>query len=562
MTDNEQNVRNTEGRDNGFAPAGTPAFDAAENPCLSAGAPSTGGGGFPPYPYYAPYKRPEQDEILEHTSTRRAFAVVLLCWLFGVLFSGILLRGGFGLSVPLLTALFYAVAFFCFAKKRPLSRESVALLAPIGLLSLGFALHDNGMVYFVNILLLLALIPLQLTRMSGTSAGPVFSVQSALHTVISALARPLEYLDTPFKALSRNIRSGMKGSRAFIVLLGLVIALPVAAVLTALFVQADSAFGYFYKRLADIIDLSFANLFLDILIGTVIGIFVSAWFITMRARKSTEPKELRLPRGADGLLTATVLVVINAVVLSFVAVQFSYLFAGVALPNGMTYAEYARSGFFELCAALCVCVAIVVACMIFTRKDAQKKLPRPVSLLLTLFIACNYVIIASAVYRMLTYIGQFDLTVKRVMVTWLIGVFALCLIGAAIKAWLPRFDALRYAAVVVIALSVAVNAVNINAFIAEYNVTSYLESLKTGRVRDIDVDYLGALGPSAAEATLRLYREGDDAVRQSAKTALEEQKWHLVRKSWKNACLPDVEAKGLLAEFEPKKRAPENEANG
>ena len=240
MTDNEQNVRNTEGRDNGFAPADTPA--GRGKPAFRPATLLRAGAAF--RHHYAPYKGRAGRDTGAHL-TRRAFAVVLLCWLFGVLFSGILLRGGFGLSVPILTALFYAVAFFCFAKKRPLSRESVALLAPIGLLSLGFALHDNGMVYFVNILLLLALIPLQLTRMSGTSAGPVFSVQSALHTVISALARPLEYLDTPFKALSRNIRSGMKGSRAFIVLLGLVIALPVAAVLTALFVQADSAFGYF-----------------------------------------------------------------------------------------------------------------------------------------------------------------------------------------------------------------------------------------------------------------------------------------------------------------------------
>lgn len=267
----------------------------------------------------------------------------------------------------------------------------------------------------------------------------------------------------------------------------------------------------------------------------------------MRARNTPEKKKIPSFIHLNGTLAATVLFVISLVQIAFVIIQFEYLFAGVALPNGMNTADYARSGFFELCGVLCFSVFILLLCMLFVRKEDHQRLPFSVSVLLTVFIACNYVIIASAVYRMFAYISAFDLSIKRVMVTWLILVFALCMAGAVMKIWKPAFRAFRYVAIVVIAMAAAVNFVNVNALVANYNVDSYLNSLNTSQVRTIDIPYLGSLGPSAADATFQLYQSGDSNIRSESILALRTQKEQLDRKSWKNSCVTDFEAEQILS---------------
>ena len=53
------------------------------------------------------------------------------------------------------------------------------------------------------------------------------------------------------------------------------------------------------------------------------------------------------PISMDGIITLTVLLLLDLVYVLFVAIQFKYFFSGT-LGDGYTYAEYARRGFFEL----------------------------------------------------------------------------------------------------------------------------------------------------------------------------------------------------------------------
>lgn len=507
---------------------------------------------YQPYPVYHPnpYKRKDQDEINEHISSQTSFAVVVLSWIFGVLFSEIFLRGGFGLSVPLLTVIFYLFAIWYFSKKdSKINRHSLLLLIPILLLSFGYLVQDNGTTCFINTLLLIVLIPLQLSLMSKTTIGPAFSAQSLYHTAVSAIARPLGYLDVPFKAIGKNIGKGQKNSRALLIFLGLLIAFPIAAIFISLFIKADGAFGYFIENFFENINLSFESIFVDVFFGTITAVFIAAWFITMMARKTPEKKLIQIKNGLNGIVAATVLTVIDLIFILFVFVQLGYLFAGMKLPNNMSYADYARSGFFELCGVLCIAVILIMVCLIFINKNENRRLPVSVSFLLTIFIACNYVVITSAVYRMLTYIAAYDLSIRRVMVTWLIAVFAVSMIGAVIKIWNPRFHALRYAAVTVIIMTIALNTFHVKMLVADYNVNKYIKSLSSEKVREIDIEYLGSMGPSAAGATYKLYKNSNGEAKEKALNALRNQKKDLKQKSWKQFCFSDLEAANILKDI-------------
>lgn len=509
--------------------------------------------GCPPYiaPRQNPYQirgaisriRHDQNEILEQAASRRSFTAVILCIIFGLLFSAIFLRGGFGLSVPLLTAAFYAIALMYIPKKeaKP-SKASMALLIPLGLLSAGFLFNDNLIAYFINTLLLITLIPLQLSHMSQKATGAIFSPQSVYHTFICTVLRPLCFLDAPFKSIHKNTVTSKKSTASVMVLLGILFALPVSGVFIALFARADGAFGYFIDRIVSMTNISFTNLKFDIVAGSVIALFISSWFITLKAGKAPRKKEISSVIKLDRILIATFLAILNIVQISFVAVQFGYLFSGMTLPGKMTYAEYARSGFFELCAVLFVSVAVISCCMILSKKDDKGNLPKSVSFLLSLFIACNFVTVASAIYRMLFYINAYDLTVKRFMATWLIVVFAVCMMGAAVKIWFKKFNILGFIAITVMTMSIALNFANINSLIAEYNVNCYIKSLNTSRVRDIDIEYLSVLGPSAAESTYKLYNNCEPKLKPDVKAALDTQKNELEQKIWKNFTIPDIKA--------------------
>ena len=282
--------------------------------------------------------------------------------------------------------------------------------------------------------------------------------------------------------------------------------------------------------------------------GFILAIFFSALFITLFARNVPLHKEISMKQGLNDTFASTILVVINFVQISFVAVHFRYLFSGAKLPNGMSTTEYARSGFFELCSVICFSVFIIMLCMIFVKRHENKKLPAIIASLLTVLIACNYVIIASAAYRMMRYINEQDLTIKRVMVMWLISVFAVALIGAVIKLWMPSFKTSAFVAITVIVMTIGINACNVNVFIAKYNVDKYMESKNTSDVRKINIEYLIQLGPASAEQTARLLKDDNKDIKKRALNALGAEFGNLDMKTWKNYSFSDSTARKVFKE--------------
>lgn len=92
--------------------------------------------------------------------------------------------------------------------------------------------------------------------------------------------------------------------------------------------------------------------------------------------------------------------------------------------GGMTYAQYARSGFFQLC-AVCAINGCVIAAAHFTGKERNgSRLKRPVIVmcLLSLLLLCT------AGAKMAMYIAAYGLTPKRIIsslfLLWLMLVFA------------------------------------------------------------------------------------------------------------------------------------------
>ena len=207
-----------------------------------------------------------------------------------------------------------------------------------------------------------------------------------------------------------------------------------------------------------------------------------------------EKSRLGLVRRVEWALPVGGLVVLFA---GFVAVEATVLFGGgqhVLATAGLTYAQYARSGFWQLLVVTGLAVVVVgVAAQVAPRSTAADRML--LRTLLGLLSGLTLVIVASALSRMAAYELAYGFTRQRLLVTtfelWL-GVLFLLILVAGIRLrgrWVPRA---ALAAAVAALLGLAV--LNPDAFIARQNVARWVE---TGR---IDVDYLSTLSADAVPA--------------------------------------------------------------
>ncbi len=140
------------------------------------------------------------------------------------------------------------------------------------------------------------------------------------------------------------------------------------------------------------------------------------------------------PRGrlvSLGLVEVGVVVgLLDALFLSFVAVQLRYFFgdaAHVINSAGVTFSDYARRGFFELVWVAVLALPVLLAAHWLLRKDEAGRNERVFRVLAGAMLALLFVIMASALWRMRLYQTAYGLTELRLYTTafmcWLGAVF-------------------------------------------------------------------------------------------------------------------------------------------
>jgi hypothetical protein len=251
-----------------------------------------------------------------------------------------------------------------------------------------------------------------------------------------------------------------------------------AAPFGALFWSADGAFAAVVQRALPADDLLPARGLVLVGVGLLTGGLYAAGH-EGPARVGGDPR-LRLGRAE----TSIALGVLSALFLAFVLVQLTVLFGGhdrVLRTAGLTYAEYARSGFWELLAVAGLTLVVVAA----GRRWGDA--PRP---LLALLAALCLVVVASSLRRMGLYEDAYGFTRLRLSVQaidlWLGGLLLLALVPARLA---PR-AAVAWTGVALAAFTLA----NPDLVIARHNVDRWRA---TGR---LDARYLESLSADAAPA--------------------------------------------------------------
>ena len=278
------------------------------------------------------------------------------------------------------------------------------------------------------------------------------------------------------------------------------VVVPILLVLGLLLASADAIFASLFQLRLD------GGSFMTHLFLLALGAWGMAGLLRLTRAREPEP-DVRYPdpplRPVESLVTLGGMVLLYAL---FVATQLFALSEGgrrILETRGLTYAEYARSGFFQLLTAAAVTAAVIVGLRSATNLTAPRH-HRWFVALAQVAIAMTVAVVFVAVRRMNLYEGVFGLTMLRLYVK--VACFGLAASLVLLGAWLlvPGGRGWFLAGVVAIALVtlLALNVVNPEAIVVRHNIDHYQRTAR------LDPYYLAALSddalPTAAEEIQRL----------------------------------------------------------
>ena len=191
------------------------------------------------------------------------------------------------------------------------------------------------------------------------------------------------------------------------------------------------------------------------------------------------------------------LIVFNALFAIETAIDLTYLWGGVALPDGMTRAEFAHRGAYPLIVTALLAAAFVLAAM---RKNGPGETHKPIRWLVYAWIGQNILLCVSAILRLKLYVEIFSLTELRLAAGIWMGLVAVGLALILLRIMFRRGNA-WLVAVNLLALTLTLYGsalIDFSALIARFNVEHSLEV--SGQGTPLDVGYVGALGPTAIPA--------------------------------------------------------------
>ncbi len=384
------------------------------------------------------------------------------------------------------------------------------LIAPALFFAAAFAWRDSATLNFLNataLLIALALLALRARSGQVRFAGVLEYAQGIGVAGIGSLIGAFELLldDIAWRSIPRSRWS----KQAAAVGRGLLIALPLLLVFGGLFVAADAVFEDVVYRL---FDWDFDEIVLHTALIAVWAIFAAGYLrrtLLAPADLQVPPALGRAPASIGLIEIGTALGALNALFFAFVVVQLRYFFGGAEVVEAsidLTYAEYARRGFFELVAiAVLALPTLLIAHWLLPKDDPRGE--RTFRGLAGALIAMLFVIMASAVQRMWLYQREFGLTELRLYTTAFMGWLAVVFVWFALTVLRGRRERFVFGALLAGFAAIGLlHLLNPDAVIVQVNI---------GRVdapRPLDARYLAGLSADAVPtliAALPSLREED-----------------------------------------------------
>ena len=442
----------------------------SEQPCMQSGQESPGNGTVLQGNF-----RTETEETKRLKENYGTIAPMAL--LYGVFYTFCMYRNSSGITFPLFAAGSILLVLFVldkvgvpgrdFSRKEKsritLKKNSWFYITAILLLGIStFCTDDKIIIFFNKLGAFLLMMSLLLKQFFDTSK---WKTGKFLGSICIMLGASFGELDRPFtdRTAYNKSRDKKSGKKVWYAALGLLIGLPVLLVMILLLASADVVFRQMTARLLK--SISLAGIF-SMIFRTALGFF-GVYALTAYLCKRRIREDVGDNRKGEPVLAITVTGLLTVLYLIFSVIQIVGLFMGkLRLPEGYTYAVYARQGFFQLLVVSLLNLVIVLCCLAFFRES------RVLKAVLALMSACTFIMIASSFMRMMMYIRYYYLTYLRILVLWALVVLALVFAGVLVHIFRECFPLFRYSMAVVTVLYLVLSFAHPDYVIARVNVAN------------------------------------------------------------------------------------------
>jgi len=475
----------------------------------------------PFYPEAVPVAQPQIIPVAppKPVKIKRSFTVseTVFAWLSYIL-SYLFCRSVHTASSPLGATLFILILFaatgvFLLMTKRKPNITASAVATSAVVISLSFVFSSNTFIHFFAFSYAVIAYCYFIYASSGNKFKASFSNFIIADFLKSAVLLPFKYL-WKLEMPRAFFQGKTKKSMGF--LLKLIIGLAAAAIPTAvvlLLLLYDSSFESLINRIFDFDIVTVLSHIVSLFYAVFIGMFIYSLYISSvdgrdipcLTEETIRQRESKI-RFSPVTTSVAASVPLLAVYVIFFISQWKYYISGFTgvLPQDFSYAEYAREGFFQLCAVSAINLVIIALIIAFSKKS--RFYSAVIKVLTCVFSAFTLVLISTAIAKMVMYIQCYGLTQKRVYATWFMAVLALIFIAVALSRFISKIKIAAVASAILVISFAGLSLCNADSIIAKYNVDRYLD----GTLPTVDVAALNNLGDAAVPDMVRLAKYYDN----------------------------------------------------
>lgn len=394
---------------------------------------------------------------------------ITLCLLHSIL----LIDQSFGLNVILFTIpLIGTIIYFLKENKSIKNKKGLLLIIPIIILSSTYFIYSN----IFNTLNVLAISFLYLLLYVVT-LDKAKSFYTIFIETMSIIFKPFDNFSSFYKESMKELPKDKISPTTKKVIKSLLIVIPVVIVVLLLLISADQIFGSLFKDIGKLFDdLSIGNIILRLFNFVLLFFYLGGTLYFISKRYKDEKREVNKPKLRDPLTINILLTTLNIIYIVFDIIQIDSLLLH-RVSSGFNYADYARSGFFQL-----MFISIINIIIIILSKKSKEKTYTKVMSLITVLL--TLVIILSSFYRMFLYEQAYGYTVLRLGVYITLMTEVILLIPTIVYIFNKKINIAAYYLIITIAVYTLVNCFSIDRIIATNNIKRYE---RTGK---IDIEYL------------------------------------------------------------------------
>jgi hypothetical protein len=420
-----------------------------------------------------------------------------------------------GLNVALFALAFVAaLAVLLRVGRAPLHQGRRWMALPLLVFSFAFLWHASMLLVATNLLAIAGAVTLGALRRTQHSpvradvGEYVAAGASAGFGAFGGAVRLLQH-DVPWS----EAQAVLRGTRAASIARGVAIGLPLVLLFGGLFVAADAVFQDLVSSAIPTIPHLGMHLVLVCAIAWPAAGLLRDLVASREDARLLPAEKLVARRFSLGSMeVAIALGALNVLFASFVAVQARYLFGGRSLVEArehLSYATYARHGFFELVAVSTLVLVVIVGANALVRS-------RLVRTLSAILVVLELVVAVSALQRLRLYEQEYGLTELRIWTTGVVLWLMCVLVWLSLTTLRGRGRFAVGALVLGFAATAALNVLSPDALIARTNLsrphvdTAYLARLSDDAVPTL-VSRLPALRPDRrADLARRLLTRSED----------------------------------------------------